>query len=274
MKKLTILIVFIVLALVAVTMLAAGPSDKAGKSDKAHLYLYEKDPSTWEIVEDGAWGKLTYNSSGSMFDYVFNGHGLVAGTNYTLIYYPDPWPGTGLKCLGSGVVNEEGNVHIKNSVDTGDLPMASDENTTGAKIWLVKSSDVDCEGVTWSVVGDWTWLVLGTFEHDIVITSQNPDGTFTGTGGYPAGGPYSQVEAITGVVTGNQITLTTVYTPGPYTVTAMGTINPDGTMDGTNPWGWEMTTGNAVSITGKMIGWNPTEYLFEEVLITFDDTDV
>ncbi len=274
MKKRIVLITFIILALVAFTMIAAGPNSQSGKSNKGHLYLYEKDGvPDWNIVEDGAWGKLTYNLSGSMFDYVFNGHGLVPGTDYTLIYYPDPWPGTGLKCLGSGVVNADGDIHIMNSVDTGDLPIASDDNP-GAKIWLVKSSDVDCESVAWSVVGAWTWLVLGEFEHYIMITSQNPDGTFTGTGGYPAGAStYTYDETITGVVTGNQISLTTVYSPGSYTATATGTIDPDGSIAGTSPWVWEMTSGSAVSMTGKMIGWNPTEYLFEDGLITFDDVD-
>jgi len=119
---------------------------QAGKSNIAHLYLYEKDPSTWEIVEDGAWGKMKYNLAGSTFDFVFNGHGLEPGYEYTLIYYPDPWPGNGLICLGDGTTNGDGNVHIMGSVDTGDLPAISDENyPDGAKIWLVLSSDVDCK---------------------------------------------------------------------------------------------------------------------------------
>jgi hypothetical protein len=132
-----------------------GPSRPAGNSNVGHLYLYEKtdpDPSApgeWEIVEEGAWGKMKYNLSGGEFDFVFNGHGLVPETDYTLIYYPDPWPGTGLICLGSGVANGGGNVNIANSVVTGDLPADYDENVPdGAKIWLVLSEDVDCEGKT------------------------------------------------------------------------------------------------------------------------------
>jgi len=116
---------------------------QAGKSNIAHLYLYEKDPDTWEIVEDGAWGKMKYNLAGSTFDFVFNGHGLEPGYEYTLIYYLDPWPGNGLICLGDGTANGDGNVHIMDSVDTGDLPASGDEDD-GAKIWLVLSNDVDC----------------------------------------------------------------------------------------------------------------------------------
>ena len=131
-----------------------GPNGQAGNSNIAHLYLYEKsgDPD-WIIVEDGAWGKMKYNLSGEEFKFVFNGHGLEAGIDYTLIYYPDPWPGDGLICLGSGTVNDEGNIHIADSVDIGgDLPISGDTNA-GAKIWLVLTSDVDCDGqlmIGWS----------------------------------------------------------------------------------------------------------------------------
>jgi len=145
MRKYLILVLIVLLigALTVGVLDGKGKTGQAGKSNIAHLYLHEKDPDTWEIVEDGAWGKMKYNLSGETFDFVFNGHGLEPGLDYTLIYYPDPWPGTGLICLGSGTVNEEGNVHIAESVDTGDLPIEVDEND-GAKIWLVLTDDVDC----------------------------------------------------------------------------------------------------------------------------------
>ena len=146
MKKYIILVLIVLLiGALFVGVLAVGPSKPAGKSDVAHLYLHQKDPGDWLIVEDGAWGKMKYNTSGSTFDFVFNGHGLEPDTMYTLIYYPDPWPGEGLICLGNGTVNDEGNIHIMGSVNTGDLPIASDEND-GAKIWLILTSDVDCDG--------------------------------------------------------------------------------------------------------------------------------
>jgi len=126
-----------------------GPSEPAGKSNFAHLYLYEKDPATWEIVGGGAWGKMKYNLSGPEFDFVFNGHELEPGEDYTLIYYPDPWPGTDLIQLGSDIANEEGHVHIAESVNTGDLPAEDDQNySDGAKIWLILSSDCDEENMT------------------------------------------------------------------------------------------------------------------------------
>ena len=75
----------------------------------------------------------------------FNGHGLEPDMEYTLIYYPDPWPGDGLICFGSGIADFEGDVHIKGHLETGDLPGAFDENP-GAKIWLALTADVDCIG--------------------------------------------------------------------------------------------------------------------------------
>jgi hypothetical protein len=142
-----------------------GPSGPAGKSNVAHLYLYEKSETDWQILEKGAWGKMKYRMSGTSFNFVFNGKKLIPGGEYTLIYYPDPWPGNGLICLGTDVANKGGNVHIKEAypIDT-DLPMEGDLNNPdnplhaecianstcieGAKIWLVLSSDVDCTGQT------------------------------------------------------------------------------------------------------------------------------
>lgn len=131
-----------------------GPNGQAGNSNIAHLYLYEKD-ANWDVVDKGAWGKMKYNLSGEMFEFVFNGHGLEAGYDYTLIYYPDPWPGNGLICLGSGTANKGGEVHIAESYEGIDfLPVVLDDNfPDGAKIWLVLKEDVNCvaqEMVGWN----------------------------------------------------------------------------------------------------------------------------
>jgi hypothetical protein len=154
MKKILIFVAIIAVTLsfaLVTDASAKGPTKRAGKSNIGHLYLFQKDDSTWEIVEDGAWGKMTYKLSGRVFKFIFNGHHLMSEDDYTLIYYPDPWPGNGLICLGSGLAlldEEDGSidVHIMGRVDTGDLPAEYDANTDGAKIWLVLSNDVDCEG--------------------------------------------------------------------------------------------------------------------------------
>lgn len=156
MKKLILLLMVCAVAVSLVTasaVMAAGPEKgarglkgQAGNSNVAFIELWEKDTSTWEIIADGAWGKMKYNLAGPTFNFVFNGHGLEAGSAYTLIYYQDPWPGSDLICLGDGTVNDYGDIHIMGSVDTGDLPAEKDGNyPDGAKIWLVLSDDVDCE---------------------------------------------------------------------------------------------------------------------------------
>lgn len=139
-------IIVLTICLIVGPAIAKGKNGPRGKSLVGHLYLFEKNPDTWEVVDGGAWGKMKYNLQGNEFDFIFNGHGVESGQSYTLIYYPDPWPGDGLICLGEGTANGSGNVHIKNKIDTGDLPAEGDENLScGAKIWLVLSGDVDCE---------------------------------------------------------------------------------------------------------------------------------
>ena len=145
-KKIAILIMALMATSLIVSLaLAGGPQGQAGKSNTAHLYLYEKD-SNWEIVEDGAWGKMKYNLAGHTFDFVFNGHELDPNTDYSLIYYADSWPGSNPGALiASGASNEEGNIHLAGSPDLGmDLPDPNDDNyPDGAKIWLVLSEDYD-----------------------------------------------------------------------------------------------------------------------------------
>ena len=139
----------IALTFVAAFMLVTMPAfavqnGQAGKSNVAHLNLYEKNPADWTVVEGGAWGKMKYNLSGETFDFVFNGHGLTVGAEYSLIYYADPWPGDNPGALiGSGTVNEDGDIHIAGSEKLNiDIPHTDDANYPGgAKIWLVTSAD-------------------------------------------------------------------------------------------------------------------------------------
>ncbi len=139
---------FIVVCLFAPGFISPCPVYSKNQNKMDHLYLYEKNPWTWRIVPWGGWGKMQYHSSGPTFDFVFNGHGLNPHTRYTLIYYPDPWPGDGLVEIGRGMTNRGGNINIAGSVNlSGDLPQPFDHNyPTGAKIWLVKSNDVDLIG--------------------------------------------------------------------------------------------------------------------------------
>lgn len=149
--------------LLVLLAIASSVSTVYAKSETDHLYLYQKDPGTWEIVKGGAWGKMTFRTKGSTFDFVFNGHNLEPNTDYSLIYYADPWPGKGCRvCEGTaggfiakGTSNNGGNLHLAGSVELNtDLPASDDYNSGGhegcphdtpclhgAKIWLVLSSD-------------------------------------------------------------------------------------------------------------------------------------
>jgi len=108
------------------------------------LYLYEKNPSSGSIVPGGAWGKMSYAREGPVFEFVFRGYRLRPGVSYTLIYFPDPWPGEGLICLATAAGDSEGTVQMKGSVPVARLPSKHDANyPAGAKMRLVLSDDID-----------------------------------------------------------------------------------------------------------------------------------
>ena len=115
--------------------------------DLGYLHLVEKDSEDGEVVKDGARGLLRYTRTGFMFVFHFDARGLIPNTSYTLIYYPDPWPGNGLICMASGTADYHG--RLCNLVGAGNinggLPAEYDLNyPDGAKIRLVRSEDVDC----------------------------------------------------------------------------------------------------------------------------------
>lgn len=111
-------------------------------------------PEPWPIIPDNRrYGQMKYNLLGPEFGFSFQGKNLDPGMDYTLIYYPDPWPGNGLICLGSGTANPSGNMQIHgDALIMEGLPVSADANHTpippsgavGAKIWLVLSDDVAC----------------------------------------------------------------------------------------------------------------------------------
>lgn len=122
-----------------------GPEGRAGASHIAHLNFSQRDEEG-DVVDDGATGRMKYTWSGPTFDYVFNGHELEPGDEFTMTYQLEPVGESGAICLGSGTVNDEGDLHIKNSIElNSDLPMADDESEDGALLVAVVSEDVNCE---------------------------------------------------------------------------------------------------------------------------------
>lgn len=132
----------------------------------------ENKNSSWEIIDDGMYGILSYDASGPTFNYTFNGYGLAQTTNYSLIYYADKpdrfvnWGGNNPgKLIGSGTTDATGNLAISDNLNLGmDLPSPNDANIDeydyctgtgdsyetchGAKIWLVPTSDYSAPELT------------------------------------------------------------------------------------------------------------------------------
>lgn len=169
MKKIAILIMVIMLTVFA----SAATADENGEGKAGKLFLFQKcndsligqpghdsfgcpDIGTgpWPIFPDNRrWGRLKHSLWGTQFAFSFEGRRLLPKTSYTLIYYADPWPGSGLICLGSGKTNKAGNIEIHGKKDIGtSLPASYDANfnpvspsgAVGAKIWLVLADDVQC----------------------------------------------------------------------------------------------------------------------------------
>jgi hypothetical protein len=255
MKKWTILAAVAAVLMIVAPVFAKNPKSPAdynglnkGNSKMSHLYLYEKDPIEWTVVAVGAWGKMSFDED----SFVFNGHGLEPDTEYTLIRYMDPWPGSPVP-LAEGTSNKGGNIHLSDEMLDG-----------GPKVWLVLSSDFNSEswsawnpseylfeydaieGWVWNLASDeWvlTFDYMGTdYVHDMTVTDQT-DGTFTGTGGYPSGGTlYAITWDVTGEVEGNNVSFRIDYdSPSTYYVEAVGTIAADGTMSGS----WDSNVGQS-----------------------------
>lgn len=145
------------LASIAPIVVASSPPNLS------YLMLAQKpnsgnNPPDWNTWSFSKWGQLDYYTPWPTFDYAFDGHGLTPSTAYTLLYYPDPYPANGLICLGNGVTDSGGNIEIHKQPgdNIGPLPISTDQNanlattiypgTTGARILLALSSDVDCNG--------------------------------------------------------------------------------------------------------------------------------
>jgi hypothetical protein len=191
MKKLSILSMVVLLAAFA-SYAMADEGDRSGK-----LFLFQKcdqdlagtagyDSFGCPNIGSGPWaifpdqhrhgnGVLKYSLWGEKFAFSFEGHKLLPKKDYTLIYYPDPWPGTGLICLGSGTVNRGGNLQIHGKRDIAvSLPAPHDANyspvspsgAVGAKIWLVLSEDVQCSAETQML--NWNPAAY-LFEYNLIV---------------------------------------------------------------------------------------------------------
>ena len=114
-------------------------------ADRNVAYLHQKDLGNWSYNLKGAWGKLTWSTTEGKTRFIFKGRKLRPNFSYTLVNFVDPFPGTGSICIAKSTSDGDGNLRL-NGIIHGPLPRKYDQNRdTGAKIWLVNSSDIDCQ---------------------------------------------------------------------------------------------------------------------------------
>lgn len=155
------------------------PADPSGASvtiyqapDKVTLQMNNKNPIDWvEIDGDGIEGTLIFTPVDTTFDYALTATGLVPSTDYSLIYYADPWAGNHPGAFIATITTDaNGNIStITGSINLNtNIPSAPDENYEshqGGKIWLVTAADYD--PLTNSMIA---WNPSNyLFEHNLVV---------------------------------------------------------------------------------------------------------
>ncbi len=106
------------------------PSSKKSmgkKSTDRHLYLYQKDPTTWLRIKNGAWGKLTFNEYSTKF--VLDARGLVPHMAYALIRATGPRPYAHV--VARGTSDNKGHLYLRGFWPEWTL-----------RFWVVKGDDV------------------------------------------------------------------------------------------------------------------------------------
>ena len=208
MKKIAITVTVIMLIFLASAVIAE-EKGKTGqlllfqKCDRSLIGKSSYDPFGCPDIGTGPWpifpgngrrGTLEYTFWGKEFAFSFEGQKLLPEKNYMLIYYPDPWPGDGLICLGSGKTDRDGNIKINGEEDIGtSLPARYDANfnpvspsgAVGAKIWLVLTDDVQCINVAqmlnWNPSAYLFEYNLIVYENTEMDFGDNENGLYTGS---------------------------------------------------------------------------------------------
>lgn len=102
--------------------------------------LVQKDPTTWEVIPNGAKGKA-HGSMGKFW--TVDAFKLKPTTAYTFIYYGDAtnndiWPYA--TCIKSGKTNKKGMLSLYGKFDYSSMKHDGKDQ----KFWVILSSDVDC----------------------------------------------------------------------------------------------------------------------------------
>lgn len=123
----------ILLAAVLMTLSASAvmPYAARGAAGGKTLMLHAKDPGTWQIIEEGAAGRLVYDVDNGNFS--FSAWGLAAETTYALVRHTDD-PADGL-LLAQGASDKDG-----------ELVLSGFWQDWTMKFWLVPTSDLSLDG--------------------------------------------------------------------------------------------------------------------------------
>ena len=153
---------------------ATGPQGiqgEHGQSAPVLALIPKTGEPDWEIIDGQTGGILYYSPESEEFGYCLQAYGLSASTNYSLIYYADPWPGAGGCEIASGTADSLGNLFLVGEVDLGiDIPIEDDDNyPTGGKIWLVLSADYNGSEMTAWHPGSYL------FEYELIIYIDTDD---------------------------------------------------------------------------------------------------
>ena len=258
-----------------------------------HLDLFQKGED-WEVIVDGAYGRFAYNTT----EFVFNGFALQEGGNYTLIRFEDEAAENteNVVCLTSGTATTDDTLHLDGALLDG-----------GAKIWLVLSADVDCAGGEMTGWNPSEYL----FESALIGggSSGEPNETpvdpyeiihtdHTEYPGYEHFHLYEKDANWVAVPGGNEghfhydaddfifdanmetnYTLIRMHTHLSPSVTclasgatdATGDIDLTGAMQEGGAKVWLVLSADVDCAGEEMIGWNPSEYLFENALLPQTD---
>lgn len=118
------------------TVLAADPSaaplsPKQGHSPQRRLSLFAKDPTTWQIIAEGARGTLSFDRESGAF--TFGARRLHPNSEYALVRHTDGAVSGDLLSMGT-------------SGRTGELRLSGTWREWSGKIWLVSVADISVTG--------------------------------------------------------------------------------------------------------------------------------
>jgi hypothetical protein len=140
--KMNKILLILIIGLVVFTALPVLAADKSPASKT--VYLYQGNQS-----DETAWGKLTYNVSGSTFDFSFTGIAPIANDWYALVVGDDPLnhPETAVILDYPRSGGDTGEINITKSIEL-------NRDFKKIQVWLVLGSDIITDG-RYTTITEW-----------------------------------------------------------------------------------------------------------------------